>query len=328
MALNDTESDLWMTVDHFIKHIYLTDRFEHTDPQLGYTLTVHDEYHRMRDNYCDINVINAKLVYDVLDMILQTDCSSDNANKDDYDTMNDEDVDSRLNLHVDQAGTYNGDLCNDCGHLQLNGHDPEISPEDGAEIGYYVSHALDMLLHDDDSCEHGAFDDRSILAEYSAITSPKDRDHRVHVKTIGHLLLMEAESRFTTSGCISNAFVCSTILNDDTGNVSIDVATTQIIICYRRFYQLTDDWVVDLLHCFAFGGACTCIRIDSYSEIFDTTRSYWWHRRLFKLSDKTQLHMDVNFVVLHFETTNTRVLSRMTCPMTMGIEMAIAGKNL
>ena len=99
-------------------------------------------------------------------MMLQIDCYSDNSNTDVHATLNKDDVDSTLNLHVDQAGTCSGDLCNDYGEFTLDEHDPKIGPEDGAVIRYYVSHALGMLLHDENSYEFLAFYDRSILTEY------------------------------------------------------------------------------------------------------------------------------------------------------------------
>ena len=83
MALNDTKCDLWVAVDDYIRHFHLSDRLGYNDSQLRYTLTVLDDYRRMRDNYSGIKLVNdAKLVSNVIDMILQIDCYSDNANKD------------------------------------------------------------------------------------------------------------------------------------------------------------------------------------------------------------------------------------------------------
>jgi hypothetical protein len=114
MALNDTKRDLWVAVDDYFRHFHLTNRLGYNDSQLRYTLTVHDDYRRMRDNYSGIKLVNdAKLVSNVIDMILQIDCYSDNANKDVHVTLHKEDVDNTLNLCVDQAGTCSGDLCND-----------------------------------------------------------------------------------------------------------------------------------------------------------------------------------------------------------------------
>ena len=125
--------------------------------------------------------------------------------------------------------------------MTLDGHDPKIGLEDGAAIRYYVSHALGMLLHDENSYEFLAFYNRSILTEYSEIISQKDKDQRVHVKIIGQLLFMEDESHLNTSGCISYSLVCSAVLYDDTGSVSIDVATLQILICSNDSITTTPD---------------------------------------------------------------------------------------
>jgi hypothetical protein len=54
VAPNLTESDLWMTIAIDIMPIRLTGRFVDNDSQLGYTLPIHDEHYRIRDNYSDI----------------------------------------------------------------------------------------------------------------------------------------------------------------------------------------------------------------------------------------------------------------------------------
>ena len=54
VALNETDSDLWMTNDIDIRPIHLADRFVDNDSQLEYTLPIHDEHYRIRDNYSDI----------------------------------------------------------------------------------------------------------------------------------------------------------------------------------------------------------------------------------------------------------------------------------
>jgi hypothetical protein len=64
VASNETESDLWMTIDIDIRPINLTDSFVDNDSKMGYTLPIHDEPYRIRDNYSDINsMTDAKLVY-------------------------------------------------------------------------------------------------------------------------------------------------------------------------------------------------------------------------------------------------------------------------
>jgi hypothetical protein len=102
MVLNDTESYFGMTVDIYIRRIHLTDKFGHNDSQLGYTLTIHDEYHHMLDNYSDIkSITNIKLVYVhgtmAIDMMMQMHAiaSNDDGNKQ-IDCYNENAISGRL----------------------------------------------------------------------------------------------------------------------------------------------------------------------------------------------------------------------------------------
>ena len=114
-----------------------------------------------------------------------------------------------------------------------------------------------------------------------------DKDHYVSAgptDTIDQLRFMKAEPHLDTSGYVNSTLISYTISTwDTTNNESVNVGSELDLIGSGRFSQSKDNWILNVS--LYFGSAHAFVRIVDDHDFFDTTRSYWWHRRLIKLDN-------------------------------------------